>query len=162
MRVVDDAVEDGVGDGRLVDDSMPFGDRDLGGDQGRSALIALLGEFEEVVALLGGEAVCAPVVEDQELNLGKLVDQSRVSAVLAGQGEVLEQSGYPAVEHRLVEPGGLVSQRTGDPGFSQPSRTSNILPDITWMRRRFTTAFTRKPAQECRSLGDDCFAAKGS
>ena len=51
MRVVDDAVENGVGDGRLADHVVPFVDWHLGGDQSRLSAIAFLADFQEVEAL---------------------------------------------------------------------------------------------------------------
>ncbi len=46
VGVVDDAIEDGVGDRRLADQVMPFVDRNLGGDRGGFAAIAFLGDFQ--------------------------------------------------------------------------------------------------------------------
>src|SRR5438270_675860 len=40
MGVVDDPVEDGVGEGRLADQVVPAVDRDLAGDQGGAAAVA--------------------------------------------------------------------------------------------------------------------------
>jgi hypothetical protein len=41
MGVVDDAVEDGVGEGRFADQVVPFVDRDLAGDQRGAAAVAV-------------------------------------------------------------------------------------------------------------------------
>jgi hypothetical protein len=37
MGIVDEAIEDGVGVGRVADDLMPFVDGDLTGEDGRAA-----------------------------------------------------------------------------------------------------------------------------
>ena len=42
VSIVDEAVEDGVGDGRIGDDIVPIFDRHLAGDDGRSALVAIV------------------------------------------------------------------------------------------------------------------------
>ena len=55
MGVVDDAVEDGVGDCGLADDVVPSIDRDLAGDEGGAAAVALLDDLEQIAALVGGE-----------------------------------------------------------------------------------------------------------
>jgi len=52
---VDEAIEDGVGDVL-----MPVLDRYLAGDDGRSALVAIVDDFEEIATLLGGERGEAP------------------------------------------------------------------------------------------------------
>jgi hypothetical protein len=50
---VDDAIEDRVGDGRIADQVVPAVDRDLAGDDGGAAAVALLDDLEEVATLLG-------------------------------------------------------------------------------------------------------------
>ena len=73
MGVVDEAVEDGVGDGGVGDDLVPMLDRHLTGDDGRSALVAIVDDFEEIATLVAGERGEAPIVEDEQ------VDPSRAS-----------------------------------------------------------------------------------
>jgi len=48
MGVVDEAIEDGVGVGRVADDLVPFVDRDLAGEDGRSAVVAFFEDFVEI------------------------------------------------------------------------------------------------------------------
>ena len=52
MGVVDDPVEDGVGDGGFADHVVPLGDGQLGGDQGGFASVALFKDFQKIEALL--------------------------------------------------------------------------------------------------------------
>ena len=52
MGVVDDAVEDCVGDGRLADHVVPPIDRDLAGDEGCAMAIAVLDDLQQVTALV--------------------------------------------------------------------------------------------------------------
>jgi hypothetical protein len=47
VGVVDEPIEDGVGDGRVSDDLVPIFDRHSAGDDGRSALVAIIDDFEE-------------------------------------------------------------------------------------------------------------------
>src|SRR5208337_443512 len=67
VRVMDDAVEDGVGIGGVADEIVPFLDGRLAGDDGGAAAIALLDEFEEVVAGRGVENLQTKIVEDEHL-----------------------------------------------------------------------------------------------
>ena len=62
MGVVNEAVEDGVSDGGIGDDLVPMLDRHLAGDDGRSALMAIVDDFEEIATLLAGKRGEAPVV----------------------------------------------------------------------------------------------------
>src|SRR5260370_25461133 len=52
VGVVNDAVENGVGEGRLADQVMPALDRDLAGDPRGAAAVALFDDFQRIVAML--------------------------------------------------------------------------------------------------------------
>jgi hypothetical protein len=52
VSVVDEPIEDGIGDGRVGDDLVPIFDRDLAGDDGRSALVSIIDDFEEIATLV--------------------------------------------------------------------------------------------------------------
>src|SRR3989344_2891403 len=68
---VDEAVEDGVGQGRIADHLVPLLDGDLAGDEGGSAAVAILEDFQEIDALgLGGHRQ-APVVGDEQIDAGQ-------------------------------------------------------------------------------------------
>ena len=71
MSVVDQAIEDRIGVGRIADQRMPLVDRDLTGDDGRAAAIAFFEDLEEVVAGAGFERLETPIVEDQQLGASK-------------------------------------------------------------------------------------------
>lgn len=85
VRVVNDPVENGVGDRGAHKQVMPCGHRDLGGDQGGFSPIAFLYDFEQVEALLVGGAVGPEVVENEQLNAGELVDEAGKAAIEAGE-----------------------------------------------------------------------------
>jgi hypothetical protein len=61
MRVVDQAVEDGVGVGGIANDLVPGGQRGLGGNDPRSATITLFEDFEQIVTGAGVEGLKAEV-----------------------------------------------------------------------------------------------------
>src|SRR4051794_3824770 len=67
MSIVNDAIQDGVGQSGIPDQGMPAVHRDLAGYQGGTAAIAVFDDFEHVVALLGAERFEAPIIEDQQL-----------------------------------------------------------------------------------------------
>ena len=60
MGVVDEAVENGVGIGRIADHLVPFVDRDLAGENGRAAAVAFFEDFIEIAARAGIERFKAP------------------------------------------------------------------------------------------------------
>ncbi len=55
MRVMDEAVDDRVGDGRLANDLVPGRDGELRGDEGRAIAPAILEDLQEIPALLIGQ-----------------------------------------------------------------------------------------------------------
>ena len=69
--MVQQAVQDGVGDGGFADDGMPVFDRALAGDHGGSFLITILDDFEQVVTLGIAERSQKQIVQDEQLDLGK-------------------------------------------------------------------------------------------
>src|ERR1700747_1580942 len=109
MSVMDDAVEDGVGEGRFADQIVPAVDRDLAGDQRGAAAVAVLDDLQQVVTLLGTKWLKTPVVEDQELDAAEGTHQARVTAVAARQCEIAEQARNALVKHRAIITAGLVA-----------------------------------------------------
>ena len=65
VRVMDDAIENGVGIGGITDEIVPFVDRDLAGNDGRSAAVTFFEDLEEIVARGGIEWFEAPIVESR-------------------------------------------------------------------------------------------------
>ena len=95
MGVVNDPVQDGVGNGGFANHGVPLCDRQLSGDQSGFASVALFKDFEKVKALLIIEAMGAPIIQDQQLDPSELVDETREAAFEASQSEVFEQSRHP-------------------------------------------------------------------
>ena len=58
--VMDDTVEDGVGDRGFAGDVVSFVDGQLAGDQDRGVLVSVLDDFHEVASLIGAEAPGSP------------------------------------------------------------------------------------------------------
>ena len=66
--VVDETVENGVGDGGIGDHLVPVIDRHLAGDDGGTALMPIVDDLEQIATLVGGERSQSPVVEDEEFD----------------------------------------------------------------------------------------------
>ena len=64
VSVMDQAVEDGVSEGRVADDLVPGVDRELAGDDGGLAAVSVFENLEQVAAFNGCERGEAPVVEE--------------------------------------------------------------------------------------------------
>jgi hypothetical protein len=61
MGIVDEAIEDGVGIGRVADHLVPFVDRDLAGEDGRASSVAVFEDLVEIAACTAVERVEAPI-----------------------------------------------------------------------------------------------------
>lgn len=122
MGVVHDAIEDGVGDGRLGDDVVPAVDRNLAGDQGGASTTALFNDLQQIAALVGAERFEAEVVEDEQADLAEPLHEAWMATVAAGQRELGEQPGDALIENSVVVAAGLVGERAGEPAFADAGR----------------------------------------
>ena len=115
---MDEAVEDGVGIGRVADDGVPAFDGELAGDDSGAASVAFLEDLEQVVSGLGVERLETPVVEDEELDAAEGANDGGIAAVAAGEGEIAEQLGDALVEDGAVVATGLVAEGASQPTFA--------------------------------------------
>src|SRR5580692_5154741 len=124
VGIVDDAIEDGVGIGRIADKVMPFVHGDLAGDDGRSTAVALFDDFKEIVTRGGVERFEPPVVENQQLHAAERAQQAGVSAVAASEREVGEQFWKALIEDGTVVAAGLVAKRASEPTLAHAGRAA--------------------------------------
>ena len=104
LRVVNDAIENGISVGGIADQLVPFVDRDLAGDDRRSPTVAFFEDFEEVVAGSSIERLKTPIIEDEQLHTAKRPQQACIPAIAARKREVGEQ-----LWNALVEDGSIVA-----------------------------------------------------
>ena len=124
MGVVDEAIEDGVGIGRVADHLVPFVDRDLAGQDGRAAAIAFFEDFVEIAAGAGIERIEPPIVEDEELGAAQAAHDAGIAPIAAGQREIGEQFWDALIEHRAVVAAGLVAESTSKPTLADAGRAA--------------------------------------
>jgi hypothetical protein len=65
ISVVDDPIEDGVGQGGIADKFVPAIDRKLTGDDQRAGVVAILDDLRQVARLLGQQRFGSPVVDSR-------------------------------------------------------------------------------------------------
>ena len=116
MGVVRETVENGVGVSGVANDLVPGGQRELGGDDRRSAAISLLEDFEQVVTGAGVEGLEAEVVENEEIGAAEGFDRARMPSVASGERQVLAEF-WPA----MIEDGAIVAASFLADGASQPT-----------------------------------------
>ena len=88
MGAMDDAVENGVSQGRIANDLMPAISRELAGDQQGSPVVAIVDDLEQIAALVGSERFGSPVVKDEEIDALERRDQASETAFAARLGEI--------------------------------------------------------------------------
>src|SRR5262245_53721445 len=91
VGVMDEAIEDGIGEGGIADEIVPGFDRELAGNQRRRAAMSILDDLHEIVALTGVETVGTEVVEDQQIDLGQRTKETVEAAVAVGELELCEE-----------------------------------------------------------------------
>jgi hypothetical protein len=115
VGVVDDAIENRIGVGRIADQVVPFVDWDLAGNDGRSAAVALFENLEEIVARSGIEGFEAPIIEDEQLHTAERPQDASVATIAAGEREIGEQFWNALIEDGAVVATGLVTECARQP-----------------------------------------------
>jgi hypothetical protein len=128
IGVVQETVEDGVGDGGIADDLVPAIHGQLAGDDGGASLVAILDDLEQVAALLVVELLGSPVVEDEQVGPGEAAQHLGVAAVTACQGERGKQPGCPVIDDGEILAAGLVAERASQPAFADTGRPGEQQP----------------------------------
>jgi hypothetical protein len=116
VRIVDDAIEDGVGVGGIADQLVPFVDGDLAGDDRRSAAVSFFENLEQVMTSGGIEGLEPPVVEDEQLDAAERALDASIATIAASKREVGEELGNEAVTSS--------STRGISRAFARPSKQS--------------------------------------
>ncbi len=125
IGVMDEPIEDGVGQGGIAQIGMPVVHGELAGRQGGAPGVAVVEEFQEVAPLVGGEWNQAPVIEDEEVGFGEGGELLGETAVAVRQGEVLQEPRQAVVGDGEAEATGGLGQGAADPRFADPGRTDD-------------------------------------
>src|SRR5271165_4295659 len=120
MAGVHDAVEDGVGQGWIVEIGVPMFNGQLTGDQGGFAGGAIVEQFEQVGAFGLADWCEAPIVEDQQIGAGELLQAAAEAAIAVGNAQFFEQAAEASVEDGKALATRGLAQGTGEPGLAEP------------------------------------------
>ena len=118
MCVVHEAVENGVGVSGIANDLVPGGQRELGGDDRRSAAITLFEDFEQIVTGPGVEWLKAEVVENEEIGAAEGFDQARMATVASRERHVLAELRPAVIEHGPIVAAGFMADGASQPAFA--------------------------------------------
>jgi hypothetical protein len=118
MRIVHEAVQNGVGISGVANDLMPSRQRELGGDDCRSSAISFLEDFEQIVTSAGVAGFEAEVVENEQIGAAERFDEARVASVASRERGVFAQL-WPAM---------IETERLSRQAFWPMAQASQLLP----------------------------------
>ncbi len=119
MAAVHDAIEDSVGQRGIVEVGVPMFDRQLTGNQGGFAGGAIVEQFEQIIAFGLTDRCETPIVEDQEIGAGELLQAATEATVAVGDAQFFEQAAEARVEDGKALATRGLAQRTGEPGLAE-------------------------------------------
>ena len=119
MGVVDQSVEDGVGDGGIADLLVPVIHRELTGDDGGGVTVPLLDDLQKVSSFGVGHGGEPEIVNHQDMGIGEFADDLSVTSVSLGEGHLVGELGRTDVERAVSLPTCLIAQGAGEEGFSR-------------------------------------------
>ena len=121
--MVQQAIQDGIGDGRFTDDGMPVFDGALAGDDGGIFPIAILDDFEQVVTLRIIERSQEQIIEDEQLDFGQAGKRFKMRAVGFGLKQHFKQARCAQIEHGVTLTGSEVAKRASEITFAHAGGT---------------------------------------
>ena len=128
VGVMDQAVEDAIGNGGITDLLMPMGDRCLRGKDQRAALITVVADFEEITALAVFEWSHSKVIEQEDVGPGESQQHPADAAVYVGNRQFSKQLRRSFMQHGETVPASFLRQSAGQPAFADPSGAGHIVP----------------------------------
>ena len=115
VGVVQEAIEDRVGDSWFAEILVPDFDRKLAGDNRRTQRVAILDQFEKVVFFGVGKRFETEVVEDEKFSFSETEESFAERTVAAREPEGFEQTRNSLIANRETKAAGGVAERASDP-----------------------------------------------
>src|ERR1700745_4144680 len=125
MSSVDKAIENGICHRWVCDHLVPVLDRQLAGDDGGAAIVPVIDNLQEIVALIESEGREAPIVEDQQIDAREGAQQTHMTTITARHSQCAEQPRSPLIEHTAIVATGFVAERTSEEAFADSGWADN-------------------------------------
>ena len=110
VRVVEQSVAEGIGDGGVAHLVVPFAHGELAHQDGGAIAVAIFHDLKQVETIAVAKWNESPVVEDQHVDPRELGQPTWKAAFGTGQQDLLEQPRNPAVECAVSLPTGLLCE----------------------------------------------------
>jgi hypothetical protein len=92
IRVMNEKVENGIGQGGMPNGVMPVLNWELTGDNRGAGAVAIFEDFEQIVAVVLTEWRSAEVIQDQQIDLDPTGREFGIAAIAFGDGEVAPEA----------------------------------------------------------------------
>ena len=136
VGVVDESVEDGVGESSVANGFVPEIDGQLGRDQGGLRVVAIVEDLEQIAAMRILEGCAQPVVEHDQVHVVESGELVLVGSVGPGDVQVVQEQRSPEVPGReafLARP-------------QDESRRQECLADTRWTSENDVPLIFEPPA----------------
>ena len=80
--------------------------------------MTVLEDFQQIPPLGRGEYAQAPIIQDQDVDLGNRFEKTGVTPIPLGNGEGFEEARDTMIGNCPTIAAGLVPERAGDPAFA--------------------------------------------
>jgi len=159
VRVVDDAVHDGVRQRRRGEALMPVRHRDLRGQDRGCPVVAVVDDFQQVLSLDIRERIPQPVIYDQKLRLGQDVEPLRIGTFSVSHSQLLKQPRALKIANRKTVPASGRPQSAGQIGLAGAGRAGDdqimFVPDpLAFGQAQDLAAIQPPPRPQIQVLGD--------
>src|SRR5687768_12158210 len=71
ISIVDEPIQDRIGNGGVADNLVPALDRDLAGHDGGASFIAVFDDLEQITPLIVIELLGPPIIENEKIHAGQ-------------------------------------------------------------------------------------------
>ena len=129
MRIVNEPIQDAVGDSRIANLFVPVSQRNLAGKDGGTSRVAVVTNFQKVPAFAVGQWSHRPIVDDENVDAGEPVQDFSEAAIDTRESKIAQQLWRTGIEGSEALADGLLSQRTGEVTFADTcgAKNQNVL-----------------------------------
>jgi hypothetical protein len=124
VGIVNHPVQDGISDSGITDMVMPVFNRELTGDKGGRNTVTFLDDLQELSSFGIVQRGQSQVIKDKQVCFGEFLHEASIAAIGPSQGNLVEELREAEVKGAKAFPAGLLSEGTGEEGFSDTGRTA--------------------------------------
>ena len=125
VSAMDETVENGVGEGGVVDLSVPVSDRELAGDNHRAPAEAIVEDLKQIASPRGINGRQAPVIKDQQVDAGEVTIQLGDNALPVSDPQIGEKPRQAQILGLESFEACLVRESAGKPALARAARTDD-------------------------------------